>query len=122
MTSTVKDLMSADIVYDEEFEELKCIGRGNFGAAFLIKHNNPPKDAKEEYFIAKKIIMAQLKDKEQENALLEAQLLRNLSHPNIVQYRCSFVDKGVLIIVMEFCEMGDLAYHVKKRRAKNEHF
>ena len=25
------------ISYEEEFEELKCIGRGNFGAAFLVK-------------------------------------------------------------------------------------
>lgn len=25
------------ISYEEEFEEIKCIGRGNFGAAFLVK-------------------------------------------------------------------------------------
>ena len=31
--------------YSEEFEEMKCIGRGNFGAAFLVKHKNPPDDA-----------------------------------------------------------------------------
>ena len=44
------------INYEDEFEELKCIGRGNFGAAFLIKHKNPPPGVTEEYFIAKKII------------------------------------------------------------------
>lgn len=31
-------------------------------------------------------------------------LLRHLSHGNIVQYKTSFVDKGELIIIMEFCE------------------
>ena len=31
-------------------------------------------------------------------------LLRNLSHAHIVSYKTSFVDKGELIIIMEFCE------------------
>jgi hypothetical protein len=34
------DLQS--ISYEDEFEEIKCIGRGNFGAAFLIRLKNPP--------------------------------------------------------------------------------
>lgn len=130
------------ISYEEEFEELKCIGRGNFGAAFLVKHKNPPPGVTESYFIAKKIVLGQLTAREQEQALLEAQLLRNLNHINITAYKCSFIDKDVLIIIMEFCEskcvvcwsqlgnnwrfvlsiVGDLAYHVKKRRSKGEKF
>lgn len=55
--------------------------------------------------------------------------MKNLSHPNIVAYKGSFVDKGILIIIMEFCEgklphmnfiVGDMAFHIKKRRAKND--
>jgi len=37
-----------------------------------------------------------------------------------VAYVASFIDKGVLIIVMEYCELKDLAYHIKLRRAKNQ--
>lgn len=49
--------MADDMIsYSEEFEELKCIGKGNFGAAFLVKHKNPPPGAKP-YFIAKKVIL-----------------------------------------------------------------
>jgi hypothetical protein len=33
---------SYNLSYEEEFEELKCIGRGNFGAAFLVRLKNPP--------------------------------------------------------------------------------
>lgn len=44
------------ISYEEEFEELRCIGRGNFGAAWLVKLRNTPDDS-EHYFIAKKIIL-----------------------------------------------------------------
>ena len=50
--------------------------------------------------------------------MLEADLLRNLIHPNIVEYKASFIDKGVLIIVMEYCEMRDLAFHIKLRKTK----
>ena len=49
-------------------------------------------------------------------------LLRNLDHPHIVQYKTTYIEKGELIIIMEFCETGDLAYAVKKSRTKNEHF
>ena len=58
------------ISYEEEFEELRCIGRGNFGAAFVVRFKNAP-DNKEQYFIAKKIILGQLTPKEQEGAHLE---------------------------------------------------
>ena len=52
-----------DAKYEEEFEEMRCIGRGNFGAAFLVKFRNSP-EGQENYFIAKKIILGQLTDKE----------------------------------------------------------
>lgn len=58
------------ISYEEEFEEIKCIGRGNFGAAFLVKLRQAPAD-QEIYFIAKKIILGQLTEKEKEGAHLE---------------------------------------------------
>ena len=48
------------ISYEDEFEELRCIGRGNFVAAFLVKHRNPPPGINEQYFIAKKIVLGQL--------------------------------------------------------------
>ena len=104
LASTARQGEFSALSYQEEFEEIKCIGRGNFGAAFLVRHKNPPPDATEVYFIAKKIVYAQLNEKEKEQSFLESMLLRNLSHPHIVGYKTSFVDKGELIIIMEFCE------------------
>jgi NIMA (never in mitosis gene a)-related kinase len=69
-----------------------------------------------------KILLNTLSEKEQQGALLEANLLRQLKHAHIVSYKASFVEKGVLIIIMEYCEVGDLAYHIKKKKAKNERF
>lgn len=101
--------------YKDEFEELKEIGRGNFGSAYLVCSK---KD--EVKYVAKKIILGQLPENEQQNALLEVNLLRYLDHPNIVEYKASFVEEGVLIIVMEYCDVGDLSYFIRKK--KGEYF
>jgi NIMA (never in mitosis gene a)-related kinase len=93
-----------------EYEEIQCIGRGNFGmniytnqaligAAYLVKNKVENKE-----YIAKKILLGSLEMKEQEGALMEVQLLKNLNHPNIVSYKTSFISHGLLIIVMEYCE------------------
>lgn len=65
-----------------------------------------------------KILLKTLSDKEQQGALLEANLLRQLKHANIVSYKSSYIEKGILIIVMEYWEVGDLAYHIKKKKQK----
>ena len=48
--------------------------------------------------------------------MMEVNLLKNLAHANIVGYKGSFVERDILIIVMEYCEVGDLSYHIKKRQ------
>ncbi|XP_062272120.1 interferon-induced very large GTPase 1-like [Scomber scombrus] len=41
-----------------------------------------------------------------------------MSHPNIVQYKESFEDKGCLYIVMDYCEGGDLSKKIKSQEGK----
>jgi len=38
-------------------------------------------------YIAKKVMLSGLKQKEKEGAMLEVTLLKNLDHPNIVSYK-----------------------------------
>ena len=66
--------------YEEEFEEMRCIGRGQFGAAFLVRVRDSPED-EPIYYIAKKIILAQLTEKEQEGAYLEVRTFLILTIP-----------------------------------------
>ena len=47
--------------------------------------------------------------------MMEAGLLKNLVHPNIVEYKESFLSRNSLTIIMEYCEVGDLAYHIKRK-------
>lgn len=103
--------------FEDDYEELDMIGRGNFGAANLVKHRKTGGK-----FVSKKILLKSLSEKEQNGALLEANLLKQLKHSHIVAYEGSYIEKGVLIIIMEYCEVGDLAHYIKRRKAKNEHF
>jgi len=44
----------------------------------------------------------------------KVELLKQLNHPHIVGYEESFIEDGELIIIMEYCEEGDLDYHIKQ--------
>ena len=91
------------ISYEEEFEELRCIGRGNFGAAWLVKLRNTPDDS-EHYFIAKKIILGQLTEKEQEGAYLEVRTFHNLSFR--LNYSKSWTIQISFLIDIHFLRTG----------------
>ena len=52
------------------------------------------------------------------SAQQEAQLLKNLKHPNIVSYKESFQIDGYLNIVMLFCDGGDLYTKIKEQNGK----
>jgi len=52
----------------------------------------------------------------------EASILKTLDHPNIVGYKESFLGNNSLTIIMEYCEVGDLAYHIKRKQQKGEQF
>ena len=60
-------------------------------------------------------MLSGLKQKEKEGAMLEVNLLKNLDHPNIVAYKQSYFTLEILIIIMEYCEVGDLGYHIKRK-------
>ena len=87
------------------------------GAAFLVEHRIEKKK-----YIAKKVQLSGLKQKEKEGAMLEVNLLRDLDHTHIVAYKHSYFAIDILIIIMEYCEVGDLSYHIKKKIKKNEYF
>jgi len=55
--------------------------------------------------------------------MMEVNLLKNLDHPNIVKFKESFFFTNLLVIIMEYCEVGDLGYHIKRKLKKpGEHF
>ena len=58
----------------------------------------------------KKVKLAKLSKKEQENALNEIRILASVDHKNVIGYKEAFFDEAtnVLCIVMEMADGGDL--------------
>ena len=52
----------------------------------------------------------------------ESDVLKQLKHPNIVAYKESFLEKGRIVIIMEYCEGGDLSKLIKKNSEIELHF
>lgn len=88
----------------KEFEIVKCIGRGSFGRALLVKHIGTQQD-----LVLKEIALKELSHKAQREAQNEVLVMSKLDHANVVKYFGSFLEDDVLYIVMEYCELGDLS-------------
>ena len=98
----------------EAYKVIKQIGRGNFGAVYLVEslETNEP-------LCLKKISFFGMSDSEKDAAKQEVALLSSLRHPCIVRYVDSFIQDSTLHIVMQMCEGGDLATRIKAaKRAK----
>lgn len=95
------------------YEEKEIIGKGNFGTAQIVIQRSTRK-----LFVAKKIVLSNLNEMEQAATKREADVLKFVSHPNIVNYEESFLESHLLIIVMEYCPGGDLSQVVKSHREK----
>lgn len=94
----------------QRYNKLRQLGKGSFGAAYLVTEK-----ATGVQYVMKQINIAQLNAKEKKEAMQEADILRQLNHPNIVSYKDSFVEAGALCIIMEYADGGDLYEYIKKR-------
>mmetsp|Transcript_28141 Transcript_28141/g.45600 ORF Transcript_28141/g.45600 Transcript_28141/m.45600 type:complete len:908 (+) Transcript_28141:221-2944(+) len=87
-----------------KYEQMEMIGKGSFGKVFKVRDREDRK-----IYVVKKLKFSDDTESEREAALSEVEVLSQLHHPNIVQYRESFWDsKDHLCIVMGYCENGDL--------------
>jgi len=61
-------------------------------------------------YALKKVQMLNLNKSERENALNEIRLMASIKHPNIIEYKESFIDETTqtLCLVMEYADDGDL--------------
>ena len=105
------------------YDLLRVVGEGAFGTAYLVKRKNTVclsegKVTEPLLFVAKKTSISHLRRGEQNDAICEAELLRSLSHPNIVEFVDSFVEEQrgahFLYIIMGFADAGDLAARIQR--------
>eukprot|EP00922_Rhytidocystis_sp_ex-Travisia-forbesii_P036138 GHVS01053619.1.p1 GENE.GHVS01053619.1~~GHVS01053619.1.p1 ORF type:complete len:878 (+),score=204.98 GHVS01053619.1:237-2870(+) len=99
------------------YEHVCCLSHGHDTAAHLVRQCWA--DDCEQLFVAKVI---DLHGRDVCRATAEATHLNRLRHPNIVEYRETFLteDGCALVIVMEYCEGGDLFGHIKEMQSRGE--
>ena len=73
----------------DKYAQLQELGCGSYGAAILVKRKSDDR-----LFVAKRLQQGSCQNVE--GALQEAKLLKELSHPNIVEYVESFIENRTL--------------------------
>ncbi|CAH1781892.1 unnamed protein product [Owenia fusiformis] len=98
-----------------DFEKLRVIGTGTFGRAWLVKSNKNKRK-----YVIKEIQVLGSSEKEREQSLTEVAALGRCKNINVIRYKNAFVQNGMLNIVMEFADSGDLQGRID--RQNGEHF
>ncbi|XP_063283801.1 microtubule-associated serine/threonine-protein kinase 2 isoform X2 [Pelobates fuscus] len=94
---------------EEEFENMKLISNGAYGAVYLVRHKGT-----RQRFAMKKINKQNLILRNQiQQAFVERDILTFAENPFVVSMFCSFETKRHLCMVMEYVEGGDCATLLK---------
>mmetsp|Transcript_107317 Transcript_107317/g.285541 ORF Transcript_107317/g.285541 Transcript_107317/m.285541 type:complete len:591 (-) Transcript_107317:167-1939(-) len=101
------------------YEVVSHVGRGHSASARVVRELETG-----HLFVAKCVSLAALNEHDQDYANQEAGLLQSLRHPFVVAYHDSFLVDGanVLVIVMEYCEGGDLRKLISEMAQSGRHF
>ncbi|KAG0056981.1 hypothetical protein BGZ83_002588 [Gryganskiella cystojenkinii] len=97
----------------EGYEALESIGSGSFG---MIRKVRRKIDG--QILARKEIDFRKMNNKEKEQLVAEVNILKDLKHPNIVQFLERVIDRehSFIYILMEYCEGGDLASVIKRHK------
>jgi serine/threonine protein kinase len=95
------------------------LGTGSYGVVYKVI-----KKGVKQYYVLKQISLFNMNKAQIEEVKNEAKILYSLNSSFIVKYEDSFVDNNNLIIIMEYCDGGDLSNYLniqmKSGKAMNE--
>lgn len=102
---------------EDRYDLLGAVGEGAFGTAYLVQRKG--EEHQRELLVAKMTSLSHLHREKQKDAIREAELLRSLSHPNVIDFVDSFVEESrsgsaFLYIIMGFADAGDLAARIQE--------
>ncbi|CAG9467759.1 unnamed protein product [Pedinophyceae sp. YPF-701] len=93
----------------ERFEKIRTVGRGAQGSVILVRRKQDGS-----LFVIKRLFVDERPESDRTDVMNEIIVLSQLHHPNIVAYYGSFIEDGVLNVVMEYADNGSLSDHITK--------
>ena len=106
------------------FGKLSCVSPWETEKSSPPRSVSPCSSTSADLWVAKVIDLKSLPAREVERAMREAHLLRRFRHhPNVVQFRESFLtEAGQLVIIMEYCPGGDLLHLIERKQQQGRLF
>ncbi|XP_043659329.1 serine/threonine-protein kinase Nek2 [Drosophila teissieri] len=103
----------------QDYEVLAVMGNGSFGTCYKVRDKSTG-----ELFAWKGMNYDELDEAKCDALVSEISVLRQLQHPNIVQYYHHLVNREAksVYIVMECCAGGDLAQIIQRARSQRKRF
>ena len=96
-------------MFGAKYVRKEQIGQGAFGKAYKAIS----KERKGVYIVKE---VSGLNKGEIESAKNEVKILKEVHHDNVVKYVDDFAEPGKMLIVMEYCEGGDLGSFIKQQK------
>ncbi|OMJ69407.1 hypothetical protein SteCoe_32875 [Stentor coeruleus] len=98
----------------EKYKMIKLLGEGSFGKCYLVEAQSDKCRC-----VIKQIDIGIMTQEEKDETIREALILRNLNHPNIIQFRDAYTTKKKkLCIVMDYADGGDMQSKIKERNGR----
>jgi serine/threonine protein kinase len=96
-------------MHAEDFETLKCLGKGTYGTVFLVRHKDTGKLYAQKQFKKASLVVHK---KVVEQTKTERAILESVRHPFVVKLYYAFQDKEKLYLILEYAQGGELFLHL----------
>ena len=96
-----------------DFEVVSFLGKGTTGSVYKVRRR-----ADGALLVVKAIMLTGYSEVQRREIINEVTVMSRASHPNVIAYEGSFVERDTLHIVMELLPGGDLAQEIESRAAQ----
>lgn len=100
----------------DDFEVVKCIGKGSFAKVMMVKKKGSGRTYAMKVLTKKDLV----RRKQVVHTMTERQVISNINHPFIVSLRFAFQTDTKLYLVTDFFNGGELFWHLKNEASFSE--